>query len=99
MPLGYSLWAGLIKKMLEDELISTIQECLPDLYLKPQDAKDILKEISTNHGLLKEQAYGWYSFIHLTVQEYFTACDIYERRNYDIAIGRGQGVHDPLQGG
>ncbi|KJU82604.1 signal transduction protein with Nacht domain protein [Candidatus Magnetobacterium bavaricum] len=70
----------------EDELIRVIQECLPDLYLRQEDATDILKEISANHGLLKEQADGWYGFIHLTVQEYFAACEIHERRDYKVAI-------------
>ncbi|WP_040334690.1 SIR2 family protein [Candidatus Magnetobacterium casense] len=69
-----------------DELIHAIEECLPILYLKPEDATAILKEISANHGLLKEQAEGWYGFIHLTVQEYFAACEIYQRRDYATAI-------------
>ncbi|MES0336227.1 MAG: HEAT repeat domain-containing protein [Candidatus Magnetobacterium sp. LHC-1] len=70
----------------KDELIRAIQECLPVLYLKKTDADAILQEISTNHGLLKEQAEGWYGFIHLTVQEYFAACEMYEQRDYAIAV-------------
>ncbi|KJU84252.1 NTPase (NACHT family) [Candidatus Magnetobacterium bavaricum] len=69
-----------------DELIRAIEECLPVLYLKSEDATAILKEISANNGLLKEQAEGWYGFIHLTVQEYFAACEIYQRRDYKPAI-------------
>ncbi|MBF0591826.1 MAG: HEAT repeat domain-containing protein [Nitrospirae bacterium] len=68
------------------ELLSAIQEILPDLYLKPEDAEDILKEISASHGLLKKQADGWYGFLHLTIQEYFAACAMYEGRRYNIAI-------------
>ncbi|MBF0339138.1 MAG: SIR2 family protein, partial [Nitrospirae bacterium] len=75
------------KYFKEDDLISAIQECLPDLYLKPKEAKDILNEIAANHGLLKEQADGWYGFIHLTIQEYFAAHQLKDNRNgYDIAI-------------
>ncbi|KJU81302.1 signal transduction protein with Nacht domain protein [Candidatus Magnetobacterium bavaricum] len=69
-----------------DELIRAIEECLPVLYLKQEDAADILQEISANHGLLKEQPDGLYGFIHVMVQEYFAACEIYDRRDYKIAI-------------
>ncbi|MBF0538785.1 MAG: HEAT repeat domain-containing protein [Nitrospirae bacterium] len=68
------------------ELLSAIREFLPDLYLKPEEAEEILKEISASHGLLKEQADGWYGFLHLTLQEYFAACAMYEGRRYNIAI-------------
>ncbi|MBV6340838.1 NACHT domain-containing protein [Candidatus Magnetobacterium casense] len=71
----------------EADLISAIQECLPDLYLKSAEAMEILKEIAANHGLLKEQADGWYGFIHLTIQEYFAAHQLKDdREGYDIAI-------------
>jgi hypothetical protein len=33
----------------------------------------ILEEIAAENGLLKEQAQGWYGFLHLTLQEYFVA--------------------------
>ncbi|MBF0338915.1 MAG: SIR2 family protein, partial [Nitrospirae bacterium] len=72
----------------EDDLISAIRDCLSDLCLKSKDAADILREISANHGLLKEQAKGWYGFIHLTVQEYFAACEMFDRRDYNTAIER-----------
>ncbi|KJU87212.1 signal transduction protein with Nacht domain protein [Candidatus Magnetobacterium bavaricum] len=70
----------------KDELIRSIGAFLPVLYLEREDADAILNEISANHGLLKEQAVEWYGFIHLTVQEYFAACEMYERRDYAIAI-------------
>jgi NACHT domain/TIR domain len=35
--------------------------------------QDILNEITSDNGLLREQAPGYYGFLHLTLQEYFTA--------------------------
>ena len=33
----------------------------------------LLEEIAFENGLIKEQAHGWHGFLHLTLQEYFTA--------------------------
>jgi TIR domain/NACHT domain len=42
------------------------------------DSEAIVKSIEAQHGLLVERARGIYSFSHLTLQEYFTACHIFE---------------------
>lgn len=47
------------------------------------DGEDILEEIIANHGIFAQQAYGLYSFSHLTLQEYFAAKHIVE--NYSTA--------------
>ncbi|MFG1925309.1 NACHT domain-containing protein [Cryptosporangium sp. NPDC048952] len=57
----------------QDDLVRRIAAFLPTVDLDPTDAPAILDEIATQHGLLKAQAYGWYGFLHLTLQEYFAA--------------------------
>ena len=44
------------------------------------DAKQVLRDITVQHGLFVEQATGIYSFTHLTFQEYFTAKYIVQNR-------------------
>ncbi|MGH3655334.1 MAG: NACHT domain-containing protein, partial [Micromonosporaceae bacterium] len=57
----------------EDELLSVVRRFLPTIDIDPQHATAILDEIATQYGLLKVQAHGWYGFLHLSLQEYFTA--------------------------
>ncbi len=45
----------------------------PAVGLKAEQYDDVLQEITNENGLLKEQAHGWYGFLHLTLQEYFVA--------------------------
>lgn len=57
----------------EQELLRVIAGFLPAIGVAPDDHHLILKEIATEHGILKEQAPGWYGFVHLTLQEYLVA--------------------------
>lgn len=57
----------------ESELLDVIAEFLPTIGIEAGESDAILKEIAAQYGLLKEQAHGWYGFLHLTVQEYFAA--------------------------
>ncbi|HEY8987270.1 MAG TPA: NACHT domain-containing protein, partial [Streptomyces sp.] len=63
----------------EDDLLEQIARFLPTIDLDPADSRTILDEISTQYGLLKPQAHGWYGFLHLTLQEHFTAAALLER--------------------
>ncbi|WP_416972325.1 NACHT domain-containing protein [Streptomyces sp. 4F14] len=63
----------------EDDLLDRIARFLPTIDLDPADSRTILDEISTQYGLLKPQAHGWYGFLHLTLQEHFTAAALLER--------------------
>ncbi|GAQ55119.1 NACHT domain-containing protein [Streptomyces acidiscabies] len=63
----------------EDDLLDRIGRFLPTIDLDPADSRTILDEISTQYGLLKPQAHGWYGFLHLTLQEHFTAAALLER--------------------
>ncbi len=59
-----------------DDLLDVIKKYLktrPDMNQGTAIESEILDEITLANGLLKEQAAGWYSFLHLTLQEYFTA--------------------------
>ncbi|MBX5450280.1 HEAT repeat domain-containing protein [Thermogemmatispora sp.] len=57
----------------EDELLQEIARFLPTIGLNAEQSQAIFSEIIGQHTLLKEQARGWYGFLHLTLQEYLTA--------------------------
>ncbi|RAQ96808.1 HEAT repeat domain-containing protein [Thermogemmatispora tikiterensis] len=57
----------------EDELLQEIARFLPTIGLDAEQSQEIFSEIIGQHTLLKEQARGWYGFLHLTLQEYLTA--------------------------
>ncbi len=57
----------------ERELLDVVAAFLPAVGLKSEQNRQVLDEITTENGLLKEQARSWYGFLHLTLQEYFTA--------------------------
>lgn len=76
------------------DLLGIIDEFLPTIDIEPGHAEAILGEIVTQYGLLKEQARGWYGFLHLTLQEYFTAYAAHERGAAAVArVVRSR--HDP----
>ncbi len=50
-----------------------------DLDEAETEAKLFLDHIRRRAGVLIEQGRGLYSFVHLTFQEYFTACDMHSR--------------------
>jgi HEAT repeat protein len=62
----------------EREVQAEIARFLPALGLPAEDYERVLIEIANENGLLKEQAHGWYGFLHLTLQEYFVALYINE---------------------
>src|SRR3989442_226421 len=57
----------------KQELQAKIARFLPAVGLRADQYDDVLQEITNENGLLKEQAHGWYGFLHLTLQEYFVA--------------------------
>lgn len=57
----------------ERDVQAEIARFLPALGLPAEDYERVLLEIANENGLLKEQAHGWYGFLHLTLQEYFAA--------------------------
>ncbi|GHO55298.1 NACHT domain-containing protein [Ktedonobacter robiniae] len=57
----------------ERDLLDIITNFLPAIGLEPEQNGQVLDEILSENGLLKEQARGWYGFLHLTIQEYLAA--------------------------
>ncbi len=62
-----------LRYFLEKELLEKIAEFLPTVQLSAERNGGVLASIMSEYGLLKEQAPGFYSFFHLTFQEYFVA--------------------------
>lgn len=48
------------------------------------DGNEIIRQVEAQHGLIVERAIGIYTFSHLTIQEYFTACYIAKNQNINI---------------
>ncbi|MDZ8050344.1 MAG: NACHT domain-containing protein [Aulosira sp. ZfuVER01] len=67
-----------LERLIENYL-ENILEIAPETLAG--DSQEILRTIEANHGLLIKQAQDFYSFSHLTFQEYFVAHHIVERRN------------------
>jgi HEAT repeat protein len=70
----------------ERELLEVIADFLPTVGLPAEQNKYVLEEISTENGLLKEQARDWYGFLHLTLQEYFVAKYALDHQELDILL-------------
>src|SRR6266516_3718122 len=67
----------------ERDLLQVIAEFLPAINVPAARNNDILQEIESELGVLKEQAMGWYGFLHLTLQEYFAAEYIIDHQKYE----------------
>jgi HEAT repeat protein len=59
------------------------------------DKERSLLELSGQHGLLQEQAVGWYGFPHPTWQEYFAAAAISKRASNTELEWVLESLHDP----
>src|SRR6266699_3237928 len=67
----------------EQDLLQVIAEFLLAINVPAARNNDILQEIVSELGVLKEQAMGWYGFLHLTLQEYFAAEYINDHQKYE----------------
>lgn len=70
----------------EDELLQIIEAFLPSIDVSADEKRNILAEIVTQNGLIKEQAWHLYGFLHLTLQEYFVAFYIEEHNKLDALL-------------
>jgi HEAT repeat protein len=70
----------------ESELLTVIANFLPRAGLPAEKNVRILEEIAAENGLLKEQAQGWYGFLHLTLQEYFVAQYVTDHQQLEILL-------------
>ena len=66
----------------EHDLLQVIAGFLPAISLPAEQSSDILREIESEQGVLKEQAIGLHGFLHLTLQEYFAAEYIDDHQEY-----------------
>jgi HEAT repeat protein len=73
----------------EDELSRIITHYLSAVGLPADWAPTVLERASAQYGLLKEQAPRWYSFPHLTWQEYFAAAAISTKDQLELVPLRG----------
>src|SRR5262249_30150633 len=73
-----------------EDLLRRIAHFLPSVDIDPMENKAILEEIAAQYGLLKEQAQGWYGFLHLTLQEHFASAALLERgqEGVDLLVER-----------
>jgi NACHT domain/TIR domain len=73
--LAWHFHAQGLRYFTQRELLACIREFVEALgrSTREEHLQDILNEITSDNGLLREQAPGYYGFLHLTLQEYFTA--------------------------
>jgi len=70
----------------ESELLQCVATFLPAIGLNAEQNREVLAEIAAENGLLKEQAHGWYGFLHLTLQEYFVAQYAADHQQFEILL-------------
>jgi HEAT repeat protein len=70
----------------KDELSAITASYLSAVGLPSDRVPSAMERVSAQYGLLREQALGWYSFPHLTWQEYFAAMAISKRGQLELAL-------------
>jgi hypothetical protein len=88
------------KEMLrEQDLLDRIRAWKQEKSLFPEGSReDVLEELTVHNGFLVSSADGYYRFLHLTFQEYFTAYDIFLRCGDDadaVWAEISPHLHDP----
>jgi HEAT repeat protein/energy-coupling factor transporter ATP-binding protein EcfA2 len=72
----------------ESELLDLIATFLLSVGLAPEQNGQVLDEIEAENGLLKEQARGWHGFLHMTLQEYFTAQYAIDHQQFEVLFAK-----------
>ena len=91
--IGFYFHEQRLRYFSKDYLLKVIRDFLPTVDISPDEAPNILFEITTQHGLIKEQAADVYGFLHLTIQEYFAAVQV--TANTTNEIPQAHYIHDP----
>jgi HEAT repeat protein len=76
----------------EDDLSGIIASYLSAVGLPTDWVPTALERINAQYGLLRAQAPKWYSFPHLTWQEYFAAAALSKRGQLELIL---EGIPDP----
>ena len=76
----------------EDDLSGVIASYLSAVGLPTDWVPTALERINAQYGLLRAQAPRWYSFPHLTWQEYFAAAAVSKRGQLELLL---EGIPDP----
>lgn len=77
-----------LAEISEREVVEHFRNVLPDLGRPSQDAKRIVGEVRDRSGLLVEKRPGFFSFSHLTFQEYLCALAYVQARNFADLIDK-----------
>lgn len=75
-----------VRHVEHQRLLKLLREVLPSVGLQPGMAEDVLREITTHHGLIRSYGADWYGFVHFALQEYFAAECIEHRSPLAVAI-------------
>lgn len=65
----------------EEEMFMTIGEYAPDIGLKKGDIRPLVEEIWQRSNILEKLSGKTFIFLHLSLQEYFTALELTEQEN------------------
>jgi len=74
----------------QGELLGYIAEYLG---ISTEDSEAVLDAVAAQHGLLIKRAQGFWSFSHLTFQEYFTAKWFCDRDDWQSLVSHGTETH------
>src|SRR5882724_2081074 len=70
-------------EIAEEDAVQHFEQILPELGRPVEDSKRIMAEIRDRSGLLVERRPGFFSFSHLTFQEYLCALDFVDTKDLD----------------
>ena len=74
------------KTFLKDDLLIKFSEYLPEVNIAKENVEDVLNEIVQRNALLEEISIDSYEFVHLSFQEYLTALELRERKDYNMIL-------------
>ncbi len=86
--LAFSMHEARVAELPAKAVAKCFAEKLPDLGRSAGEAEQIVAEIRDRDGVLVERAPGLFAFSHLTFQEYFTALEMVNARDYESLVRR-----------
>jgi DNA polymerase III delta prime subunit len=87
-PLAAQMMIDRVRGIKTEDAVTIIDPLLGGLGIGEQDPQTILKELESGSGLLLESEKNYWSFAHLTFQEYLTATAWQENRTFPLALPR-----------